>query len=1814
MMLLKKGVVLICFCILFSSMVYASGINPDSFPYGNYNYRVLFHGHEDTYANETIGCGVGGTDNGVCIPNRNAAERGLSSWIVNVCNNCDCDNWEGLDYKYDDGSGKYWNAEGYSWFFIPQGKDMGEQASDPKTVDIQPVDFPFKFYADDNMRIGLSIDQGAHFSETLLNAGYAPNLLTFSSNNNFLPAWTRSGAPYAGWWALDFSVADMNYCKGVGNHYYILVGINNDFVSYYFPAINNYGPLSYMHLNEGNNSAECFDGRDNDGDWSIYNDTNGDGKYTPGMDQARSDVGLDGCSDPYEDGAGGCLNTKRNPTDLQNNPDPNNDDYGSSNLLGTEGNGKPDTGWVNGVYKTERAVDCGDPDCYGAASNGRVCPNPGVPEAGTDPISNPAYAIAACNDHIDNDLNGLIDMNDTSCNDPTKFISYPYDASSFGGIKNILDTLGLYYASAKDGSDAVCGDDQSDINEFCFHEYIDDSWNKVTCRFDTKEVGTDPTYLYLTVNTTYGVAGSHFFTFDDVSLKNVITGQEYLQYGNFDQFNTASSWTKLVAGDTIRYGLGLISNAFVQSNCPSTNTTPFCTSTPHALVGYMGFSTTRQKISLTPYTSYILTYWTKRTKPSGPSTVTAKSSIAIEGTPIYGGSGDIGYIDPTNQYLCLNDIRGLGKENISYNKQGNYSFWNAQVPPYYRIHQSEGTSFVSNLAQWNYCDPQQSNAYKGNSIKLYDTFIQGVLPGQSTCAQLFVDGTYNGECSAEITTNCCKCDGYDCGNIQSLDQCMPCYKEYPDQPLDITTTPLTFPMDENYTDTKNTFDPENLDLNNINGQYSCTNNSGVICGLNGDGTVCTSDKEFYVVKSSDADPSRKQYCCINKADPLTSNRTISCQLPLQTTCESQGGSLCQSNEACQQGHILQSSETSAVCCDSLEYCYNPQTNNDLFTKNVNNSFICYEENNNGYFAECCSEYGLCYNKQLELDEASYDKHAFGVGSPLHSLNSFEFIQKDVMRTRVLQVKNPRPSYYPGTKNLTQKGKSNFNGYDTLELSFLYSNSESTDPHLRIVDESGNIFETTLLDYSVNGNQAGKWHRVKFNLSDARTIDLAHVYRISVGNVTDGFFWLDNIFLSNSTATSASPNANYYCSGYYKQWVDKLEPTISNFNTWTPEQKQAYAGQSNVQEWGPYKDVCKYNLFKWTGSQCCGNDQLKTRNETYEDAYAGCWAGDGVYSNKRLSESTRNPDDDNVMFYDGQFRGCEIARTQDGLITTNEPAGTRLGAWVCTVDGVWDNGNGINKTSRLYLASKLYDVSAHDFTLSCGKAKDVANAVPLGSDTADWFVCILNNDPLKEHTEMKKVYVGILYNDSSALLGNISAFAPFNELTATSEQIILNETYLESCTVAGDNQNMTKCPELVSGSSTLYGYHNADQKIFIFGFEKIVDLEHPTIFQVIWQAIKNFFVNLFSSNTQADHGTLENFPLDIRHANFEKFYFARTKDKTITGIYERTGTAQGQNVMKIDYVNFNNLNLSSKLSVFKQEAGITPAVSYAFGCNKSTLYVTNLLHETRGSPEKYWRLFTSNIHITTFDDGKRIGNCNLRIVCGDGTIDAGETCEGTNFNGKTCASETSGKKTSGQLICSNCSINTSQCFVPPVVPVCGNNLTEGTESCDGTDLNGKTCQDFGFSQGTLSCKPDCTYTAAGCGNASYCDGNTYHKWNSTTNSYSTKNCPTQLAICNTVSPQYNQIACERQSACISSVCDASLGCGFYSMPDGASCAGGGGTCHSGQCYDKCPGLCENNCGPDETEIKSTNKNSLLCTGIPTKLNFKCCSQNAVTHVD
>lgn len=93
-------------------------------------------------------------------------------------------------------------------------------------------------------------------------------------------------------------------------------------------------------------------------------------------------------------------------------------------------------------------------------------------------------------------------------------------------------------------------------------------------------------------------------------------------------------------------------------------------------------------------------------------------------------------------------------------------------------------------------------------------------------------------------------------------------------------------------------------------------------------------------------------------------------------------------------------------------------------------------------------------------------------------------------------------------------------------------------------------------------------------------------------------------------------------------------------------------------------------------------------------------------------------------------------------------------------------------------------------------------------------------------------------------------------------------------------------------------------------------------------------------------------------------------------------------------------------------------------------------------------------------------------CGNDIREGTEVCDGTDLNGETCLTQ---GFASGTLACNaGCTaFDTSLCTT------CGDGVVNNGEDCDGSQLNGETCQSLGHDAGTLSCTAGCTYDESAC---------------------------------------------------------------------------------------------------------------------------------------
>lgn len=97
------------------------------------------------------------------------------------------------------------------------------------------------------------------------------------------------------------------------------------------------------------------------------------------------------------------------------------------------------------------------------------------------------------------------------------------------------------------------------------------------------------------------------------------------------------------------------------------------------------------------------------------------------------------------------------------------------------------------------------------------------------------------------------------------------------------------------------------------------------------------------------------------------------------------------------------------------------------------------------------------------------------------------------------------------------------------------------------------------------------------------------------------------------------------------------------------------------------------------------------------------------------------------------------------------------------------------------------------------------------------------------------------------------------------------------------------------------------------------------------------------------------------------------------------------------------------------------------------------------------------------------------VCGNNVRESPEACDGNDLNLQTCPSQ---GFSGGTLTClPDCSgYNTSACFINN----CGNGNIDPGETCDTNNLNGASCPSLGFAGGSLACNPSClSYNTSSC---------------------------------------------------------------------------------------------------------------------------------------
>jgi hypothetical protein len=105
----------------------------------------------------------------------------------------------------------------------------------------------------------------------------------------------------------------------------------------------------------------------------------------------------------------------------------------------------------------------------------------------------------------------------------------------------------------------------------------------------------------------------------------------------------------------------------------------------------------------------------------------------------------------------------------------------------------------------------------------------------------------------------------------------------------------------------------------------------------------------------------------------------------------------------------------------------------------------------------------------------------------------------------------------------------------------------------------------------------------------------------------------------------------------------------------------------------------------------------------------------------------------------------------------------------------------------------------------------------------------------------------------------------------------------------------------------------------------------------------------------------------------------------------------------------------------------------------------------------------------------LASCNTTLgVCGNLVKDGVEACDGSDLGGASCTDFGFG---GGPLTCdASCKLVVGACTP---ATLCGNASVDGGEQCDQSNLNGGTCATQGFTGGILACGAGCAFDTTAC---------------------------------------------------------------------------------------------------------------------------------------
>ncbi len=317
-------------------------------------------------------------------------------------------------------------------------------------------------------------------------------------------------------------------------------------------------------------------------------------------------------------------------------------------------------------------------------------------------------------------------------------------------------------------------------------------------------------------------------------------------------------------------------------------------------------------------------------------------------------------------------------------------------------------------------------------------------------------------------------------------------------------------------------------------------------------------------------------------------------------------------------------------------------------------FLCYEQGGKNLIAECCisagpgEDYNIhnigCYNDGYKenIESTVYDnseKLRF-IGEPLTLFGD----------EQTLDFEWSTPGIDVGYKSIQiidlATPINDWSGYDYLE--FFVELINEKEYYIKLMSGPDDLF-----GYSLEEDYTEEFNGSLADYVAGSYNEAMHV-AIPIGDINDATNISQIIFYTDVTQFEPDETASVYLNRFFLSNADITYCTDSYVTSWTDDLDVEYEPEFRSRQ------ACdSFSAYKWTGTQCCGDDY--DTDEFYKDDLAGCWYSNVVENDSTVVGNT-------VLFYNGEYYGCNA----EGAVDYEAVSCEAIGSYFCDPGVGWND--------------------------------------------------------------------------------------------------------------------------------------------------------------------------------------------------------------------------------------------------------------------------------------------------------------------------------------------------------------------------------------------------------------------------------------------------------------------------------------------------------------------------------------------------------------